>query len=60
MVALEFVHPGGVEPDPVLTKAVATAAHAAGLIVLTCGIYGKVLRPQPACPRSAEASAASP
>ena len=29
-----------------LTKAVATAAHAAGLIVLIRGIYGKVLRPQ--------------
>jgi 4-aminobutyrate aminotransferase/(S)-3-amino-2-methylpropionate transaminase len=44
MLALEFVHPGGVEPDPAVTKAVAAAAHAAGLIVLTCGSYGNVLR----------------
>jgi 4-aminobutyrate aminotransferase/(S)-3-amino-2-methylpropionate transaminase len=44
MVAVEFVKPGGVEPDPATTKAIAAAAHAAGLIVLTCGSYGNVLR----------------
>jgi len=44
MLALEFVRPGGVEPDPAVTKAVAAAAHAAGLIVLTCGSYGNVVR----------------
>ena len=44
MIAVEFVRPGGVEPDPALTKAVAAAAHAAGLIVLTCGSYSNVLR----------------
>ena len=44
MVAVEIVRPGGVEPDPVTTKAVAAAAHAAGLIVLTCGSFGNVLR----------------
>ena len=44
MIAVEIVRPRGTEPDPVTTKAIATAAHAAGLIVLTCGSYGNVLR----------------
>jgi 4-aminobutyrate aminotransferase / (S)-3-amino-2-methylpropionate transaminase / 5-aminovalerate transaminase len=44
MVAVEIVRPGGDEPDPATTKAIASAAHAAGLIVLTCGSYGNVLR----------------
>jgi 4-aminobutyrate aminotransferase / (S)-3-amino-2-methylpropionate transaminase / 5-aminovalerate transaminase len=44
MMALELVRPGGDEPDPATTKAVAAAAHAAGLIVLTCGSYSNVLR----------------
>jgi len=44
MVAVEIVRPGGVDPDPATTKAVAAAAHAAGLIVLTCGSFGNVLR----------------
>src|SRR5258706_2590488 len=44
MLALEFVRPDGVEPDPATTKAVTAAAHAAGLIVLTCGSWGNVLR----------------
>jgi 4-aminobutyrate aminotransferase/(S)-3-amino-2-methylpropionate transaminase len=37
MIAVEIVRPRGTKPDPVTTKAIATAAHAAGLIVLTCG-----------------------
>ncbi len=44
MIAVELVRKGTTEPDPVLTKAVATAAHQQGLIVLTCGTYGNVLR----------------
>jgi 4-aminobutyrate aminotransferase / (S)-3-amino-2-methylpropionate transaminase / 5-aminovalerate transaminase len=44
MLAVEFVRPGTVEPDPAMTKAVAAAAHQAGLIVLTCGSWGNVLR----------------
>jgi 4-aminobutyrate aminotransferase/(S)-3-amino-2-methylpropionate transaminase len=31
-------------PDAVRTAAVAKACHAAGLLVLTCGTYGNVLR----------------
>jgi len=44
MVAVELVKPGTIEPDADLTKRVAAAAHAQGLVVLTCGTYGNVLR----------------
>ena len=44
MVAVELVRPGTQEPDPAATAAVAKACHAEGLLVLTCGTYGNVLR----------------
>jgi 4-aminobutyrate aminotransferase / (S)-3-amino-2-methylpropionate transaminase / 5-aminovalerate transaminase len=44
MVAIELVKPGTTEPDADITTAVASAAHAQGLVVLTCGTYGNVLR----------------
>jgi 4-aminobutyrate aminotransferase/(S)-3-amino-2-methylpropionate transaminase len=44
MLAVELVRSGTDEPDPALAKAVAAACHAAGVIVLTCGTYGNVLR----------------
>ncbi|MBC7632136.1 4-aminobutyrate--2-oxoglutarate transaminase [Aeromicrobium sp.] len=44
MIAVELVRSGTDEPDADLAKAVATAAHQAGVIVLTCGTYGNVLR----------------
>ena len=44
MIAVELVQPGTTTPDPELTRQVVAAAHAAGLIVLTCGTYGNVLR----------------
>ncbi len=44
MLAVEIVRPGSVEPDPARTAAVAGACHDAGLLVLTCGTYGNVLR----------------
>ncbi|MDR6322210.1 4-aminobutyrate--2-oxoglutarate transaminase [Actinoplanes couchii] len=44
MLAVELVNSGGTEPDPQLAKDVAKAAHAQGVIVLTCGTYGNVLR----------------
>jgi 4-aminobutyrate aminotransferase/(S)-3-amino-2-methylpropionate transaminase len=44
MIALELVKPGTTEPDPVLTAAVARACHAAGVVVLTAGTFGNVLR----------------
>ncbi|WP_343710585.1 4-aminobutyrate--2-oxoglutarate transaminase [Mycobacterium sp.] len=44
MIAVELVKPGTGEPDAALTAAVAKAAHAAGVIVLTAGTFGNVLR----------------
>ena len=44
MIALELVEAGTLEPDPELTRRVAAAAHSRGLIVLTCGTWGNVLR----------------
>ena len=44
MVAVELVKPGTKEPDPEATQTVAKECHAEGLVVLTCGTYGNVLR----------------
>jgi len=45
MVGIELVKdPDSREPDPGLTKAVTNAALEGGLILLSCGIYGNVLR----------------
>jgi 4-aminobutyrate aminotransferase / (S)-3-amino-2-methylpropionate transaminase / 5-aminovalerate transaminase len=44
MIAIELVKPGTTEPDAAVAKQIAAACHAAGLIVLTCGTYGNVLR----------------
>ena len=49
MIAIELVEPGtggpeGPRPNAAATQAVAKACHAAGLLVLTCGTYGNVLR----------------
>lgn len=46
MVAVEVVRDrnSDTSPDPEATKTVQQACHAAGLIALTCGTYGNVLR----------------
>lgn len=44
MIAVELVRPGSAEPDAALTAALAAAAHAAGVIVLTAGTFVNVLR----------------
>jgi 4-aminobutyrate aminotransferase/(S)-3-amino-2-methylpropionate transaminase len=49
MLAMEIVVPGttgplGPQPDAVTTGAIARAAHEAGLLLLTCGTYGNVIR----------------
>ena len=44
MLAIEFVRPGTTEPDADITKRVAAAALEAGVIILTCGTYGNVIR----------------
>ena len=44
MLAVEIVAPGTLTPDPAATAAISAACHAAGLLTLTCGTYGNVLR----------------
>jgi 4-aminobutyrate aminotransferase/(S)-3-amino-2-methylpropionate transaminase len=44
MIAIELVDPSTGEPDAPLTSTVARAAHAEGVILLTCGTYGNVIR----------------
>lgn len=44
MVAVELVRPGTTDPDPVEAARVSTACHRAGVVTLTCGTYGNVLR----------------
>ncbi|MFI2032534.1 4-aminobutyrate--2-oxoglutarate transaminase [Streptomyces buecherae] len=44
MIAIELVQPGSKDPNPSATGALAKVCHAAGLVVLTCGTYGNVLR----------------
>jgi 4-aminobutyrate aminotransferase / (S)-3-amino-2-methylpropionate transaminase / 5-aminovalerate transaminase len=44
MLAIEFVQPGSVQPNPEAARAVAAACHAEGVLVLTCGTYGNVIR----------------
>jgi 4-aminobutyrate aminotransferase/(S)-3-amino-2-methylpropionate transaminase len=44
MVAIELVRPGTKEPDSELTAEIARRCHARGLLVLTAGTYGNVLR----------------
>ncbi|WP_248837105.1 4-aminobutyrate--2-oxoglutarate transaminase [Frankia sp. AgKG'84/4] len=44
MIAVELVRPGTTIPDAALTRAVAAEAHRHGVIVLTCGTDGNVLR----------------
>ena len=44
MIAAEFVDPATGAPDAALAAAVAKACIAEGVIVLTCGTYGNVIR----------------
>ena len=44
MMAIEIVDPTTGAPDAALTGRVAAAAHAEGVILLTCGTYGNVIR----------------
>ncbi|MFI6129373.1 aspartate aminotransferase family protein [Micromonospora sp. NPDC051141] len=47
MLAVEFVRPGTVEPDPELTARVFEACRAGGLLVGKGGLYGNVVRMGP-------------
>jgi 4-aminobutyrate aminotransferase/(S)-3-amino-2-methylpropionate transaminase len=44
MLAVEFVRPGTLEPDAAAAQAVLRRCHAQGVIVLTCGTWGNVVR----------------
>ncbi|MCC9173439.1 4-aminobutyrate--2-oxoglutarate transaminase [Arthrobacter sp. zg-Y179] len=44
MLAMEFVRPGSKAPDAEAAKAIAAACLQEGVIVLTCGTYGNVIR----------------
>jgi 4-aminobutyrate aminotransferase len=44
MVACEFVDPATGQPDADFTKRVQQAALKKGLLLLTCGVYGNVIR----------------
>ncbi|GAB3486154.1 aspartate aminotransferase family protein [Flexivirga lutea] len=44
MLAVEIVKPGTKEPDAALTAAVAKRCHEQGVVILTCGTFGNVIR----------------
>ena len=44
MMALELVQPGSKEPNPEAAKSVAAACLKEGVVILTCGTYGNVIR----------------
>ena len=44
MVAVEFANPGTKQPDADFTNRVKAEAQKRGLILLTCGVYGNVVR----------------
>ncbi len=44
MQALEIVRPGTLDPDPESAAAIAAGCHAQGVVVLTCGTWGNVIR----------------
>ncbi len=44
MMAIEIVKPGTTEPDADMTSAIIKRCHAEGVLVLTAGTYGNVIR----------------
>ncbi|HEX7460288.1 MAG TPA: 4-aminobutyrate--2-oxoglutarate transaminase [Acidimicrobiales bacterium] len=44
MMAMELVRPGTKDPDPDAAKRIVAACHRAGVITLSCGSFGNVLR----------------
>ena len=44
MIAIELVKPGTLEPDAELARAVVGYAHRNGVIMLSCGTFGNVIR----------------
>jgi 4-aminobutyrate aminotransferase/(S)-3-amino-2-methylpropionate transaminase len=44
MLAIEIVEPGTTVPDPAMAARLSAGCHQAGVLTLTCGTYGNVLR----------------
>ncbi len=44
MQAMELVQPGTTVPDPAAAAGIAARCHAQGVVVLTCGTWGNVIR----------------
>jgi 4-aminobutyrate aminotransferase/(S)-3-amino-2-methylpropionate transaminase len=44
MQAIELVRPGSTTPDPEVTAAINHACHEQGVLTLTCGTFGNVIR----------------
>jgi 4-aminobutyrate aminotransferase/(S)-3-amino-2-methylpropionate transaminase len=44
MLAIELCEPGTLNPDVATTAAVSKGCHRAGLVTLTCGTFGNVIR----------------
>jgi 4-aminobutyrate aminotransferase/(S)-3-amino-2-methylpropionate transaminase len=44
MMAIELVRPRSMEPDPDAARRIAQACHRSGVVVLTCGSFGNVIR----------------
>ena len=44
MLAIELVEPGTTKPDAALAGKISAACHQQGVLTLTCGTYGNVLR----------------
>ena len=44
MIAIEMIKPGSLEPNAEITSAVAKGCHSEGVLVLTAGTYGNVIR----------------
>ena len=44
MMAMELVRPGTIEPDAEATRHILAACHRAGVVVLSCGSFGNVVR----------------
>ena len=44
MMAMELVRPGTTEPDADAARRIVAACHRAGVVTLSCGSYGNVLR----------------
>ena len=44
MIAIELVKSGTADPDAELTEKLSKALHAAGVIVLTCGMFANIIR----------------